>query len=188
MIVNDDKEFNRSEIDNISYTESNNFFFLLYKNFSLLFTCIIGYFSYLYSNDSYYFESKVKCVSLRNWVNVFSWYCFIIISKEIFLMTISILKCFKFNMFTGYSLFISQFIIFIISTLVSIVLNLGITFSLFKNEPCGSCHTLALLLVIYYWIVTLFVIFLIICSCRYCGYSNIKNLILTTYNFKTNEQ
>lgn len=184
----DQESYKRSKaFENFSYPESNNICFMLFTNLNLLFTCIIGYFSYLYSTDSYYFGKSEECISLRSWVYAFSCYCFIIISKEILLLMISIFVYFKIFFISGYCLLVSQFIFFMISTLVSVVLNIGITIILTKNEPCGSCRKLAIFLAIFYWIVIIFVYSLMMCYCRYCGFSTLKNSIMAIYANKNNE-
>ena len=162
-----------------SSPDSNNICFLFYSNISLLFLCLIGYFSYLYSTDQYYLGYDSECSLLKNWVYAYSWYCFILIAKEVFYLSMSILDCFGIPVLSGYSILLSQIFSFIISTIASSILNIGMTIILLKyNELCGSCRTLAIILVSFYWIkITLASCILIFC-CRYCGFSSLMNSIM----------
>ena len=183
-----EKENNKNADRKFSDTEPNNFCFMIMTNSNLLYTCIIGYFSYLFSTDPLYYGNELNCNLLRKWVYAFSWFCFIIILKEVLLLILSIFSYFKAITLNSYSLIVTQLLLFVISKVVSAILNIGMTIVLFKEEDCESFRTLAIFLVIFYWILIFIVFCLMVICCRYCGYSNIKNLILTTYNFKTNEQ
>ncbi len=171
------------EYEIFSAPESNNFCFLFYSNIRLLYLCIIGYFSYLYSTDPYFSGYNQDCFILNNWVCAYSWYCFVLIAKEIFFLSISILECFRLPILSGFYILLCQIVFVIISTIASSVINIGMTYVLSKyNEPCGSCRTIAYLLVSLYWIKFTLALCILMCCCRYCGFSILKNSISSLTN------